>query len=240
MKPLFFLLSFYLHSPLFIYSLYISWPDISWPEIDYHNVSGILPLCWYIWVVQSLSWGGVNLIDIRSTSLSLCVCVCVCLCVHVGSCIHVEEVEAINNYCSDWRVRLDKDGGTLISRIHPGPQVPTTVSNVLPISATYTDVFLQGEKHIQLEPLTMATISYDCPLHCISRFALVEEHVESLGDNLPGKIWKGVSPYECDGVFSLTVREQVICHLSTINICVLFGWLKHEGIHNNYKPLLTL
>ena len=57
-----------------------------------------------------------------------------------------EYVEAINNNCSDWQVGLDKERRTLISRIHPERHVTMTMSNVLPISATYRDVPLQGGK----------------------------------------------------------------------------------------------
>lgn len=51
-----------------------------------------------------------------------------------------------------------------------------TMSDALPISATYTDVPLQGGKHIQLVPLTMATIWSDCVLP-IAHHTLVEEYV---------------------------------------------------------------
>lgn len=55
-------------------------------------------------------------------------------------------------------------GGDLISSIHLQRHVSLTMSNVQPISATYIDVPLQAGKHIQVEPLTMATTRRDCVL----------------------------------------------------------------------------
>lgn len=45
-----------------------------------------------------------------------------------------------------------------------------TMSNMLPISATYRAAALQGGKLIPVEAFTMATSPSDCPFHGIPHF----------------------------------------------------------------------
>lgn len=90
--------------------------------------------------------------------------------VRLGVCVHVCV------YVCDRQLNLpgvaDRSGWTLVSCILSQCHVSMTMSDGLPISATYTDVPLEEWEHIQQEPLTGATIgSHPVLSHWASFFA---------------------------------------------------------------------
>lgn len=88
---------------------------------------------------------------------------------------------------------IDKWGWmrALINRIHPERHVSMTMSNLLPISATYRAEALLGGKLTPVEALTMATSASDCPFNGMPHFEaghLISERDIGLG----GGVFQGV------------------------------------------------
>lgn len=85
---------------------------------------------------------------------------------------------------------IDGSGWTLVSCILSQRHVSMTMSDGLPISATYTDVPLEEWEHIQQEPLTGATIgSHPVLSHWTSFFGFTWGMCLIPGRQPVGRLW---------------------------------------------------